>query len=116
MDPTSQDVFTTEVDSTLYQSFPAANELTYSQEQFDSFRQGVLRPPGTTEDLSEKAFDYINNYAYVGFKRPEFVMKGRELNDNNGFHVLETIYIDAGLAGGGNSGSDIITNLHKHNY
>ena len=111
LDPTSQDVFTTEVDSTLYQSFPAANELTYSQEQFDSFRQGVLRPPGTTEDLSEKAFDYINNYAYVGFKRPEFVMKGRELNDNNGFHVLETIYIDAGLAGGGNSGSDIITNL-----
>ena len=44
-----------------------------------------------TEDLSIQSFNYINNYSYVGFKRPELVVAGRKLNESNGFHITEDI-------------------------
>jgi len=109
LDPGGQDVYSRTVDSTLYQNFPAANETTFSTSRFESFREGILAPPGETEDLSEFSFAYLNNYAYVGFKRPEFVMKGRELNDNAGFHIIEDLFTAPTI--GDQPASDIKTSL-----
>jgi len=103
------DIYSRTVDSTLYQNFPAATSSTFNAARFDYFRNGAgLSPPGGSEDLSLNSLIYMNNFAYVGFKRPELVLKGRELNDNNGFHIIEDIFTSPTL---GDDGSDIKTSL-----
>jgi hypothetical protein len=109
LDPGGQDVYSRTVDSTLYQNFPAANFDTFSTRKFETFRNGVLRPPGEAENTGLEPFVYINNFAYVAFKRPELVMKGRELNDNAGFHIIEDIDTSPGI--GDQPASDIKTSL-----
>jgi len=40
--------------------------------------------------LSYETLDYLSGYAYVGFKRPEFVERGRQLNNFAGFFIEGT--------------------------
>jgi hypothetical protein len=87
------EIYANKNNATLYQEFPAANAYTYETLAYNSFLRGSEHTPDGIEDLSIQSFNYLNNYAYVGFKRPEFVMKGRELNSNAGLHILKTIHI-----------------------
>ena len=78
--PADTDVYSNIINSTLYKSFPAANYETFGMDKFDAFQKGSsIQAPGAAAggDVSDLSFDYLNNYAYVGFKRPEFVVKGR---------------------------------------
>jgi hypothetical protein len=90
------EIYGQKINSTLYQEFPGANAISYETNSYESFRKGDQHSPDGTEDLTIQSFNYINNYAYVGFKRPEFVQKGRELNYNNGFHITEDINFVSG--------------------
>ena len=78
--PADTDVYSNIINSTLFKSFPAANYETFGMDKFDAFQKGSsIQAPGAAAggDVSDLSFDYLNNYAYVGFKRPEFVVKGR---------------------------------------
>jgi len=92
---TPPQIYGEKIDSTLYKQFPAANAVSYETAAYEAFRKGHGHSPDGTEDLTIESFNYINNYAFVGFKRPEFVMKGRELNLPNGFHITEDIDISS---------------------
>ena len=85
------DVYANKINSTLYQEFPACCPDSFDGATYEGFRRGIGHSPDGSEDLSDGPFNHLNNYAYVGFKRPEFVFKGRALNDNNGFHITEAI-------------------------
>ena len=89
------EIYGQKIDSTLYQQFPAANVFTYETAAYEAFRKGHGHSPNGTEDLSISSFNYINNYAFVGFKRPELVMAGRKLNEPNGFHIIGSISINS---------------------
>ena len=73
------------INSTLYRSFPAANYTTYGKDKWDAYQEGSQFNPiggvSPAENTSDDSFDYLNNYAYVGFKRPEFVVKGKTAED-----------------------------------
>ena len=88
------DVYANKINSTLYQEFPAANANSNSGAEYETFRRGKNHRPYSTEDLSVSSFNYLNNFAYVGFKRPELIQSGRAMNDNNGFHITDTISIN----------------------
>ena len=78
--PADTDVYSNIINSTLYKSFPAANYETFGMDKFDAYQKGSsIQAPAAAAggDVSDLSFDYLNNYAYVGFKRPEFVVKGR---------------------------------------
>jgi len=76
------------VDSTLYKAFPCANYLHMSQENasefFNTFVVDSMPNSSDNDDLAKtpvnnnKSLAYINNYAFVGFKRPDLVEAGRE--------------------------------------
>jgi hypothetical protein len=87
------DVYANKINSTLYQEFPACNPISFDTLAYDDFIYGKNhRPdPDDAEDLTIQSFNYINNYSYVGFKRPELVVAGRKLNESNGFHITEDI-------------------------
>ena len=89
------DIYGQKINSTLYQEFPACNPISYETAAFLAFQKGQRFSPDGTNDVSVFSFNYMNNYAYVGFKRPELVQKGRELNSNAGFHITETISINS---------------------
>lgn len=91
------EIYGEKIDSTLYKQFPAANVYGYDAQMYESFRRGFGHSPDGTEDISATAFNYMNNYAFVGFKRPELVTKGRQLNLPNGFHITESISINSSL-------------------
>ncbi len=80
--PANPSVYSNIINSTLYRSFPAANYTTYGKDKWDAYQEGSQFNPivgvSPPEDTSDNAFDYLNNYAYIGFKRPEFVVKGRK--------------------------------------
>lgn len=80
--PANPSVYSNIINSTLYRSFPAANYTTYGKDKWDAYQEGSeFNPIGgvsPAEDTSDDSFDYLNNYAYIGFKRPEFVVKGRK--------------------------------------
>ncbi len=90
------DVYANKIDSTLYKEFPACNPISFETNAWDSFIYGKNHRPSSTEDLTIQSFNYINNYSYVGFKRPELVVAGRKLNFSNGFHITEDITFVAG--------------------
>jgi hypothetical protein len=87
------DVYANKINSTLYQEFPGCNPISFDTLAYDDFIYGKNHRPDTddAEDLTIQSFNYINNYAYVGFKRPELVVAGRKLNESNGFHITEDI-------------------------
>ncbi len=80
--PANPSVYSNIINSTLYRSFPAANYTTYGKDKWDAYQEGSQFNPivgvSPPEDTSDNSFDYLNNYAYIGFKRPEFVVKGRK--------------------------------------
>ncbi len=80
--PANPSVYSNIINSTLYRSFPAANYTTYGKDKWDAYQEGSQFNPiggvSPAENTSDDSFDYLNNYAYVGFKRPEFVVKGRK--------------------------------------
>ena len=79
-------------ESTTLKAFPATNFSLNSRENASSyFGAGPQLGSnyGNASWLSYQTLDYLSGYAYVGFKRPEFIEIGRELNSYAGFYVEE---------------------------
>ena len=110
------------INSTTNRAFPATNYNNlsgkYNHLYFrsplisigDNFPIGASGPPpnfdvGAGDPYTiNRACQYLNSYAYVGFKRPEIVETGREI-DVTGFYTLLS------MAPANASSSEIITNL-----
>jgi len=86
------------VNSTLYKAFPCANYENMSVTNASSFfNTGVIRDnlpilnPDRTPVVDQSSLNYISNYAYVGFKRPDFVEAGRNIFAYHGNRVNVSI-------------------------
>ena len=84
------------VNSTLYKGFPCANYTNFSASSnrfffnasvVDHLPVGV----GTTSVNNLLSVDYLTNYAYVGFKRPDFVETGRLTGAPHGAGINRTL-------------------------
>ncbi len=84
------------VNSTLNKAFPCTNynlfSASFARPYFNSNASFVGAPGPPTVDYSggnggdvSRATQYLNSYAYVGFKRPEIVEAGRNSFPYNGF-------------------------------
>ena len=79
-------------ESATLKAFPATNFSLNCRENASSY---FGRGPHDGSNyanaswLSYETLDYLSGYAYVGFKRPEFVETGRRLNNYAGFLVEE---------------------------
>lgn len=107
------------INSTLNRAFPCANywnlDPVYNEWFFNSNVSdatpvgGAVGPPpvaGVASALNvNRATQYLNSYAYVGFKRPEYVEAGRTAFPVNGVRFLN--YVDVANA----STAEIITDL-----
>ena len=99
------------VNSTAYKAFPAANSNTFNAENNKYFFNASLidgLPVGvnaSSDPFENRATYYLNNYAYVGFKRPDFVEAGREFTAYHGNEITSRMLLSG-------SGSAIIyTNI-----
>jgi hypothetical protein len=98
------------VNSTAYKAFPASNSFLYNAgnainyfnaSDIDGLPVGV----GSQSVNNEYSVYYLNNYAYVGFKRPDFVEAGRAFTAYHGNQIAGSIPLSS-------SGTAIIyTNL-----
>jgi len=84
------------VNSTLYKGFPCANYSNFSASANRYFfNASVLDhlPVGVNSSSvnNENAVNYLTNYAYIGFKRPDFVDTGRILNGPRGSAITNTL-------------------------
>lgn len=90
------------VDSTLYKAFPCANYLHMSQANAREFFNGsvvdAMPNAGNNNNIinqppvnNARSISFINNYAFVGFKRPDLVEAGREVFAYHGNGVNTTI-------------------------
>tara|TARA_R110000796_G_scaffold12355_6_gene40925 strand:+ start:6158 stop:9046 length:2889 start_codon:yes stop_codon:yes gene_type:complete len=74
------------IESTLYKPFPCATWGTFNastnRDFFDADLVDNLPVSRTTQNAcnTAAAVKYLNNYAVVGFKRPDFVEAGREVS------------------------------------
>jgi len=92
------------VNSTLNRAFPCTNWTLFgrdfSRPYFNSNVSfiGAPGPPSTSPTWSggglfQMGTQYLNSYAYVGFKRPEIVEAGRTAFKYNGYSTLGTMNI-----------------------
>lgn len=92
------------VNSTLNRAFPCTNWTLFnrymSRQYFNSNASFVGAPGPPSENTSftgggdkQMATQYLNSYAYVGFKRPEIVEAGRDAFAYNGFKTLGTMSV-----------------------
>jgi len=100
-----QDVASFIQESETLKAFPAANVDLFSRQNAEKYfgagnHKGTSYPAAAF--LSYQTLDYLSCYAYVGFKRPELVERGRELNDFYGFEVT---------ASPPSAESDLLTNI-----
>ena len=96
-----QDSTSSFVDSTLYKAFPCANYFHMSQENASEFFNTTVvdsMPNAGDNNFytgspqnNNKSLAYINNYAFVGFKRPDLVEAGREIFAYHGNKITEDI-------------------------
>ncbi len=88
-----QDVASFIQESETLKAFPAANIDLFSEENASNYF-GVDAHKGlnyvNASFSNYKSIDYLSSYAYVGFKRPDFIERGRQLNDFSGFRVEES--------------------------
>jgi len=87
------------VNSTTYKAFNSANIFHYDNVKNQYFFKTTLvdgLPIGVGANASNTEFStlYLNNYAYVGFKRPDFVEAGRKINAYHGNKVKVNIPIN----------------------
>jgi hypothetical protein len=108
------------VNSTTNRAFPATNYVLFnssfnsmyfrSTEVANTFPTVAIGPPRTDFDAApayvQMACQYLNSYAYVGFKRPEIVEAGRDAFMPQGADTL----LDVGLAAQ-NASAEITTNI-----
>ena len=106
------------VNSTTNRAFPATNYVLFNSsfnskffrntEVADTFPCDAIGPPHTAAGSTETqmACQYLNSYAYVGFKRPEIVEAGRDAFMPQGTQTL----IDVGLVAQ-NASAEIVTNI-----
>ena len=92
-------------ESETLKAFPAANIDLFSRENASSYfgepaHKGLNYANASFSNY--KSIDYLSCYAYVGFKRPEFIERGRELNDFYGFRIEGSP---------ANPESDLLTNI-----
>lgn len=87
------------INSTLNRAFPCTNftllSSSFSQSYFNSNGSLVGAPGPPSDDTAgggggkkQQATQYLNSYAYVGFKRPEIVEAGRTAFPYNGFELI----------------------------
>ena len=90
------------VNSTLNRAFPCTNftlfSVSFSQQYFNSNAcyVGASGPPtddtaGSGGGKKQLATQYLNSYAYVGFKRPEIVEAGRTAFAYHGLEIISTM-------------------------
>ena len=88
------------VNSTLYKAIPCANYQNFNASKNISFFNASTKdhlPVGVNASSidHQDSNTYLNNYNYIGFKRPELVVRGRELNAYHGNKLREGIAIGA---------------------
>jgi hypothetical protein len=92
------------VNSTLNRAFPCTNWVLFdrrtAQDYFNSNTSfiGAPGPPSLDTAFSgggkaQLATQYLNSYAYVGFKRPEIIEAGRDAFPYNGFKTLGSMSV-----------------------
>jgi hypothetical protein len=77
-------------ESATLKAFPATNFSMNCRENASSYfgaESWLGHNYANASWLSYETLDYLAGYSYVGFKRPEFIDKGRELNDYAGFKI-----------------------------
>ena len=77
------------INSTLYKATPCASLDTFSASGCQLFFNSSLIDHlpigvGTNACDTPQAIDYLSAYSHIGFKRPEFVESGRNINPYNG--------------------------------
>lgn len=77
------------VNSTAYKAFPATNSFLYDNNNNIEFFNasdidGLPVGVGSQSVNSTDSVEYLNSYAYVGFKRPDFVESGRAFSAYHG--------------------------------
>ncbi len=88
-----QDVASFIQESETLKAFPAANIDLFSPENASEYFGAAAHAGEKYSNVSltsHKTVDYLSSYAYVGFKRPEFIERGRELNNYDGFKVMKS--------------------------
>jgi len=95
------------VDSTLYKPFPCATWGTFNastnRDFFNATLADSLPVSATTGNAcnTSSSVEYLNNYAIVGFKRPDFVESGRDVypgSDGISFTNNELLLSGSGTA------------------
>ena len=86
-----QDVASFIQESQTLKAFPATNIDLFSRNNASEYFGASSHTGASYANVSltsHKTVDYLSSYAYVGFKRPEFVERGRELNNYEGFKCM----------------------------
>ena len=88
------------INSKLYKAFPCANyELFSADTNIDFFSASIIDAlPVNVSDTStnnKESIAYLANYAFIGFKRPDFVEAGRETSAYHGNKIVGSIPLSA---------------------
>ncbi len=84
------------IDSTLYKAFSCANYTLFNASTNTNFFNGAIRDSlpvsvGAASVDSASAVHYLQNYAFVGFKRPDFVEAGRQTTAYHGNGITNNL-------------------------
>ena len=94
------------VNSALHKAIPCANYSTFnSSTNLQFFNASVIRdaPPwelqyneqvigvGATSLINTRSSNYLASYAYVGFKRPDFIETGRATGTHAGYQIKKLV-------------------------
>ena len=90
----------TKINSDLYRTFRSATPVSFSKANYDEYFSASAKEYNDEGifNASQKAIDYISNYNFIGMKRPELFITGREILkfSNYGINTFGDIYQASG--------------------
>ena len=90
----------TVIDSKMYKAFPCANYKLFNASNNISFFNASVKdhlPVNVSLNSANnfRSVEYLSNYAFIGFKRPDFVEAGRETSAYHGNKIVGSIPLSA---------------------
>jgi hypothetical protein len=87
----------TKINSELYRTFRSATPLSFSIANYNEYFSASAKEfdDDTIFNASQKAVEYISNFNFIGMKRPELYITGREIrlyNEANGIKISGDIF------------------------
>jgi hypothetical protein len=98
-------------ESATLKSFPATNFSLFSRGNASEYFGSASHAGDNYANaswLNYKTLDYLSSYAYVGFKRPEFIDQGRALNTYAGFKIIKKRDVATYSLFGSNASDDFL--------